>query len=48
MMFDIHNLLEKCEDLSSNQKLEYCQSERYYMKLYLKQVLIKYDLCPRE
>ncbi|MFX1355820.1 MAG: hypothetical protein ACFFA8_00910 [Promethearchaeota archaeon] len=46
MMNDVHLLLENCENLTNNQKLEYCQSERYYMRLYLKQVLIKYNISP--
>jgi ribosomal protein S15P/S13E len=41
MINDIHNLLENCKDLSNEQKLEYCNSERHYMKEYLKYTLIK-------
>lgn len=48
MMNDVHVLLENCENLTNNQKLEYCQSERYYMRLYLKQVLLKYNICPEK
>jgi sugar-specific transcriptional regulator TrmB len=47
MMNDVHMLLENCENLTNNQKLEYCQSERYYMRLYLEQVLLKYNICPK-
>ena len=38
---DIHSILSSCPDLSSNQKLDYCSSQRYFMKLYLKEVVIK-------
>lgn len=48
MMNDVHVLLENCENLTNNQKLEYCQSERYFMKLYLKQVLLKYNIYPKD
>ena len=45
MINDIHYLLENCKDLSNQQKLEYCNSERYYMKLYLKHVVTKFKKC---
>ncbi|MFW9825871.1 MAG: hypothetical protein ACFFE4_23230 [Candidatus Thorarchaeota archaeon] len=38
---DIHSILSNYPDLTNNQKLEYCISQRYFMKLYLKEVLIK-------
>ena len=41
MVEDIHTLLKKCKELSNNEKLDYCNSERSYMKQYLKHVLIK-------
>jgi len=41
MMDDIHSLLINYEDLSINQKLEYCNSERYYMRMYMRHALIK-------
>lgn len=41
MMSDIHSLLLECEHLNNQQKLEYCNSERYFMKIYLKLALFK-------
>ena len=38
---DIHTLLKNSKELSNNEKLVYCNSERFYMKQYLKHVLIK-------
>lgn len=38
---DIHSILSNYPDLTNDQKLEYCISQRYFMKLYLKEVLIK-------
>ena len=38
---DIHGVLEHCDDLTNDQKLEYCTSERFYMKQYLKHALVK-------
>lgn len=38
---DIHSILSSYPDLTNNQKLDYCNSQRYFMKLYLKEVLIK-------
>ncbi|MFW9878313.1 MAG: hypothetical protein ACFFG0_34965 [Candidatus Thorarchaeota archaeon] len=35
----IHAILLNCVNLSKQQKLEFCESERYFMKLYLKKVL---------
>jgi hypothetical protein len=35
----IHAILLNCLNLSKKQKLEFCESERYFMKLYLKKVL---------
>lgn len=34
----IHAILLNCSNLSKNQKLEFCESERYFMKLYLKKL----------
>ena len=45
MINDLHNLLKNCKDLSNNEKLEYCNSERHYMKEYLKHALIKINTC---
>jgi len=38
---DIHSILTSCPDLTSNQKLDYCNSQRYFMKLYMKEIVIK-------
>lgn len=45
MMDDIHSLLKNYSDLSIDQKLEYCNSERYYMRMYLKHAMIKINTC---
>ena len=45
MINDVHTLLENCKDLSNNQKLEYCNSERHFMKQYLRHALIKINKC---
>ncbi len=37
---DIHSILSNCSNLTNKQKLDYCNSQRYYMKLYLREVLI--------
>jgi len=34
----IHAILLNCVNLSKKQKLEFCESERYFMKLYLKEL----------
>ncbi|MFX0029826.1 MAG: hypothetical protein ACFE8B_11490 [Candidatus Hermodarchaeota archaeon] len=38
---DIHSILANCPDLSSDQKLDYCNSQRYFMKMYLKEIVVK-------
>jgi hypothetical protein len=38
---DIHSILSNYPNLPNDQKLDYCNSQRYFMKLYLKEVLIK-------
>ncbi|MHA2039314.1 MAG: hypothetical protein ACW972_00205 [Promethearchaeota archaeon] len=38
---DIHSILSNYPELTSDQKLDYCNSQRYFMKLYLKEVLVK-------
>jgi len=38
---DIHSILSNYPDLTKDQKLDYCDSQRYFMKLYLKKILIK-------
>lgn len=41
MVEDIHAILRNREDLSNFEKLDYCHSERHYMKQYLKHTMIK-------
>jgi len=41
MVKDIHTLLKNCKEFSNDEKLNYCNSERFYMKQYLKHTLIK-------
>ena len=36
---DINLILSNINNLTNNQKLDYCNSQRYYIKLYLKEVL---------
>jgi len=36
---DIHSILSNYPDLNNNQKLNFCTNQRFYMKLYLKEVL---------
>jgi len=42
---DIHEVLEHCDELTNDQKLEYRTSERFYMKQYLKHALVKINRC---
>lgn len=35
---EIGEILRNCTFLSEKQKLDYCKSQRYFMKLYLKEV----------
>jgi hypothetical protein len=39
----IHAILLNCSNLSKKQKLEFCESERYFMKQYLLKVKNKND-----
>jgi hypothetical protein len=41
LISDIHSVLENCEKLTNDQKLDYCTSERFYMKQYLKHAMVK-------
>jgi len=41
MVEDIHAIISNREDLSNYEKINYCNSERHYMKQYLKHVMIK-------
>ncbi|MFX1273599.1 MAG: hypothetical protein ACFFBP_11525 [Promethearchaeota archaeon] len=34
----LHKTLQKYQDLTTSQRLDYCNSERYFMKLYLKDI----------
>ena len=45
MIHDVHSLLENYNDLTNTQRLEYCNSERHFMKQYLKHALIKVNKC---
>ena len=36
---DIYLILSNVKDLTNSQKLNYCNNQRYYIKLYLKEVL---------
>ena len=38
---DIHSILSNCQDLTNTQKLDFCNNQRYFMKLYLKEMVIK-------
>ncbi len=33
---DLQNIIQNCSDLTNDQKFDYCKSQRYFMKLYLK------------
>ena len=41
---DIHSILSNCPELDNSQKLEYCTSQRYFMKMYLKEMVVKLNL----
>jgi len=38
MIKKIHFILENSQDLSQKQKFDYCNSQRFFMKLYLKRI----------
>lgn len=38
LLTDISNVLQKCRHLTAKDKLLYCQSQRYFMKLYLREI----------
>ena len=38
---NVHSFLLNSEELTNNQKLDYCSMERYYMKVYLKEMMKK-------
>ena len=35
---DIQNIIERCSHLSNQEKWDYCKSQRYFIKQYLKQI----------
>ena len=35
---DLQDILQNCTNLTQKEKLEYCKSQRFFMKLYLKEV----------
>jgi len=35
---DIQDILQNCTKLSQKEKFEYCKSQRFFMKLYLKEI----------
>jgi hypothetical protein len=37
LLTDISNVLQNCRHLTDKDKLLYCQSQRYFMKLYLRE-----------
>lgn len=41
---DLHAILSNCSEFSNSQKLNFCSNQRYFMKLYLKQLLTKLNL----
>ncbi len=38
---DIHSILSNYPELTNSQKLDFCNNQRYFMKLYLKKLVIK-------
>ena len=40
-IIDVHFFLLNNKELTNNQKLEYCTIERYFMKLYLRELMKK-------
>jgi hypothetical protein len=38
---DIQSILSNCPDLSTTQKLDYCNSQRYFMKMYMRNIVLK-------
>lgn len=39
---EIHEFLLTAENLTNNEKLNYCKIGRYFMKAFLKEIIIKY------
>ena len=42
MAENVHDILLNCSNLTRKQKLDYCNSQRYLMKLYLKHFIYKF------
>ena len=38
LLTDIQSVLQKCTHLTDKDRLMYCQSQRYFMKLYLREI----------
>ena len=38
LLTDISRVLQKCTHLTDKDRLMYCQSQRYFMKLYLREI----------
>jgi hypothetical protein len=38
LLTDIQNVLQSCKHLTDKDKLLYCQSQRYFMKQYLREI----------
>ena len=38
----VHSIIANCPDLTSKQKLEYCNIERYFIKSFFKELALKY------
>lgn len=38
LLTDINNVLQKCTHLTDKDRLMYCSSQRYFMKLYLREI----------
>jgi len=38
LLQDIQNVLQKCTHLTNRDKLNYCNTQRYFMKLYLREI----------
>lgn len=43
MLQKVHAILVNCNNLSKKQKIEFCENERFQMKLYLKKLMNKID-----
>ena len=38
LLADIQNVLQKCSHLTNKDRLNYCNTQRYFMKLYLREI----------